>query len=152
MRRHRWPVLVLAGGLCLAAGAAPEGIRAASHGAPAPSAGEQRAALNSLQALDHAILPGGNIVIRLVFRYEVKEPPRFFASYHPRAQIVLDFANTASELRNDPVEVGQRVLRSLQVVQEGDRTRLIINLVSPVVRETAHSGREVLITLRRAAN
>jgi len=148
-RVHDWRAAALACGVFLAVPAGSGSAWAASQGAPASAAAERKAALNSVQALDYATLSGGAIIIKLIFKEEVKEPPRFFASYHPRVQIVLDFADTASGIRSDPTEVGQRGLRSLQVVQNGNRTRLIINLMSPAIHEIERSGKEVLVTLRR---
>lgn len=115
----------------------------------AVSAEPQQTALNSVQALDYAILPGGNIVIRLALKHELREPPSVVASHHPTANIVMDFAGTVSEIGKHPVEVNQRGLRSLQVVQAGTRTRLVISLVRPLVYETALKGKELLITLQR---
>ena len=113
------------------------------------SADAQPAAPNSVQALDYAILPGRRILLKLTFRNALREPPAVVAGYHPAAHITLDFSATASEVGKDPVEVNQRGLRSLQVVQVGTRTRLIINLISPHVYETESQGRELLITLQR---
>ncbi len=137
MLTRKWlvPILVT---MALAAGA--------THVA---SAQPQQPALNSVQALDYAILPGGIILLRLTFRLALREPPAVLAGYHPTAHITLDFSATASEVSKDPVEVNQRGLRSLQVIQVGTRTRLIVSLVSPHVYETDSKGRELLITLQR---
>jgi type IV pilus assembly protein PilQ len=107
-------------------------------------------ALNSVQVLEYAILPGGKIIIKLVFKHELTAPPAVFASYHPTARIVLDFADTASETGKDLLEVGRFGLRSLQLVQAGTRTRMVINLARPVGYETAVKGKELLITLQPA--
>lgn len=138
MRNLVWPVLALSW-IFLVGGPTREAVSAES----------QQAAPNSVQALDYAILPGGKILIKLVFKHELTAPPTVFASYHPTARIVLDFADTASETGKDLLEVGQRGLRSLQVVQAGTRTRLVINLARPVGYETAVKGKELLITLQR---
>lgn len=149
MPNSGWPVLVLFW-LSLAGGAVPSAAVAGSPpSAESAAPGTQPAAPNSVQALDYSILPGGRILIRLVFKQGLREPPAVFASHHPVARIVLDFANTVSELGKRPVEIGQRGLRNLQVVQAGTRTRLIINLARPLVHETAFKGRELLITLQR---
>lgn len=117
---------------------------------PAASGGERQPELNSVQVLEYAILPGGKIVIKLVFKHELTAPPAVFASHHPTARIVLDFADTASETGKDLLEVGRFGLRSLQVVQAGTRTRMVINLARPVGYETAVKGKELLITLQHA--
>ena len=149
MLKIDWPIWVLFW-VFLLGGALHEAVSAEPQSSATPPASSgQQPALNRMQALDYAILPGGKLVIKLVFRHELREPPAVFASYHPTARIVLDFADTASETGKDLMEVGQGGLRSLQVVQAGTRTRLVINLARPVVYETALKGNELLITLQR---
>lgn len=124
------------------------GILLLACGAQAAS-GSQQPALNSVRALEYAILPGGSLVIKLVFKNALKERPPVLVNYHPVTNIVLDFADTVSALGKDPVEVKQRELRSLQLVQAGSRTRLVIALAVPLVHEIELKGRELWITLRR---
>jgi type IV pilus assembly protein PilQ len=141
-----WPFLIVLG-VSLAGGAARE---AASAEPGAPATGErQQTALNRVQALDYAILPGGSILIKLTFQHELLEPPAVLTSYHPTVHIALDFAGTVSEIGKDRLEVNRRGLRSLQLIQAGTRTRLFIRLVSPHAYETDWKGKELLITLRR---
>lgn len=149
MLKIDWPIWVLFW-VFLLGGAMHEAFSAGPQSSATPPASSgQQPALNRMQALDYAILPGGKIVIKLVFRHELREPPAVFASYHPTARIVLDFADTASETGKDLMDVGQGGVRSLQVVQAGTRTRLVINLARPLIHETALKGKELLITLQR---
>jgi type IV pilus assembly protein PilQ len=138
MKPSFWALLVLCATL-LAGGPLREAV----------SAEPGEAALNSVQGLDYAMLSGGRIVIKVVFRHEIRKPPTLFKSYHPSAQIVLAFGDTVSALAKGPVEIGKRGLRSLQVVQSGTRTRLVINLLGLMVHETEWTGNVLLITLRR---
>ena len=118
---------------------------------PSAAAGNlQQRALNSVQALDYAVLPGGRFVIKLIFQHDLSEPPAVLVNYHPVASIVFDFVNTVSAVRKEPVEVRQRDVRSLQLVQTGTRTRLVINLGRPFVQESVLKGKELLITLQRS--
>ncbi len=141
-----WPIVVLLW-IVLAGGA----IRAAvaAQAPPPPATGPQQRALNSVQALDYSILPGDRIVVRLVFQNELTAPPAVVVNYHPAASMVFDFANMASAVGKEPVQVNQRGVRSLHVIQTGTRTRLVINLVRPFVQESALKGKELLITLQR---
>ena len=141
MLNRGWPLLVLFW-VSLVGGAVREAVSAEPQRSAAPAS-------NSVQALDYAILPGGRIIIKLVFKTELKERPPVLVNYHPATSIVLDFADTGSALGKDPVEVNQRGLRSLQVIQAGTRTRLVVSLVRPLVHEIALQGKELLITLRR---
>lgn len=111
--------------------------------------GNAQSASNSLQRLDYAVLPAGRVVVKLVFSQELKERPPVLAGYHPAANIVLDLADTASDLRKDPLEIGQSEVRSIQVLSIGTRTRVVITLNRPVSYEIAFTGRELLVTLER---
>ena len=109
-------------------------------GPPAPKA---------LQALDYATLPAGSVVLKLTFTHEIRERPPVIATYHPVANVVLDFADTASELLSDRVKIAHRDVRSVQVLTAGGRTRIVINLNRPVSWEMEAAGRDLLLTLRR---
>lgn len=142
-----WAIVVLLW-VVLAGGA----MRAVIAGESPPSAatgGPQQRVLNRVQALDYAILPGGRIVVRLVFERELTEPPTVLVHYHPVARIVFDFANTASAVGKEPMQVNQRGLRNLHVVQTGTRTRLVIDLARTFAHESTLKGKELLITLQR---
>lgn len=146
-----WAVLVLFLA-SLAGGITREALSAeAQSSAPSPASGDQQPALNRVRALDYATVSGGMIVIRVLFRQPLSEPPTVFRSYHPTTRIVLGFADTTSELGKNPVEVGQRGLRSLEVVSAGTHTRLVINLAGPLAYESAVNGNELLITLQQRA-
>ena len=134
-----WPVLVL---FCLLLVAVPTGDASAAE----PQA---RAAPNNLQAIDYALLPAGGALIKVVFTQALQAPPGVVVNHHPINRIAFDFPDTVSAASKQPIEVGQRGLRSIQVVQAGTRTRLVLNLDRPFVFETTLEGKELLITLRR---
>lgn len=133
---------VVAGGALRAASAADSPPSGAS-GRP------QQSAPNSVQAVDHASLPGGRILIRVVFQRELSDPPTVMVHYHPAARVVFDFANTVSAVGKEPIVVGQLGVRSFHAVQTGSRTRLVIDLTRTFVHETTLKGKELLITLQR---
>ena len=142
-----WTVVALLW-IVMAGGAMPPAM-AAESSPSAAAGGLQQRVLNSMQALDYAVLPGGEIVIRAVFEHELSERPAVMVHYHPAARIVFDFANSVSAVGKEPVEVRQRGVHSLHVVQTGTRTRLVINLGRTFVQESTLKGKELLITLRR---
>ena len=72
-------------------------------------------------------------------------------NHHPIKRIAFDFPDTVSAAGRQAIEVGQRGLRSIQVVQGGTRTRLVLKLERPFVVATSLEGKELLITLRRHA-
>ncbi|HZE61522.1 MAG TPA: type IV pilus secretin PilQ, partial [Burkholderiales bacterium] len=63
------------------------------------------------------------------------------------ARIAFDFPNTVNGLGRASQDIGQGELRSMNLVQGSDRTRLVLNLRRSVPHEASIDGRNVLITL-----
>ena len=93
---------------------------------------------------------GGKVVVRITTKEPLKGVPPNFAVANP-ARIALDFANTVNGLGRSAQEIAQGDLRSMNVVQGADRTRLVLNLRRTVVHETSVDGRTLLITLSAPA-
>jgi hypothetical protein len=109
--------------------------------------GEQQWTTNSLYAVDYAVLPAGRVAVKFTFRNEIKERPPVIVGYHLAANIVLDFADTVSELPKESLELGHRVARNIRILTVDSRTRAVINLNRPVSYDITTAGREVLLTL-----
>jgi type IV pilus assembly protein PilQ len=101
---------------------------------------------NRIEHLDVVPLQGGRIAIKLGLNQALQTPPAGFAINNP-PRIALDFPGTANALGKSAVSVGEGVLRSLNIVQAGARTRLVVNLTKPIGYETAMEGKTVTITL-----
>jgi len=106
-------------------------------------------AQNSIEAFDVA-QQGGNIVVRIATKDPLKAVPPSFTVANP-ARIVFDFANTTNGLGRNAQDVGQGELRSMNVVQGSDRTRLVLNLRRTVSHEVALDGKNIVVTLSAAA-
>jgi len=104
---------------------------------------------NSIDAFDVA-QQGGNVVVRITTKEPLKSAPPSFTVANP-ARIVFDFANTTNGLGRNAQEVGQGELRSINVVQGSDRTRLVLNLRRSVSHEVAVDGKNIVVTLSAAA-
>ena len=111
-----------------------------------PSANAQDSS-NTLQSLDYAFFAGGKLAVRMIFKHELAEPPGTFTTYYPSIRTVLDFVNMHGAVSTEPIEVHQRDLWTLQVVQSGARTRVIIQLLRPMIREMEVMGKELMLTL-----
>ena len=92
---------------------------------------------------------GGKTVVRVTTKEPLRSVPPNFAVANP-ARIAFDFPNTVNALGRSAQEIGQGELRSMNVVQGTDRTRLVLNLRRPVTHDTALDGRTVVITLAEA--
>src|SRR3954463_13211545 len=104
---------------------------------------------NSIEAFD-VTQQGGNVVVRITTKEPLKSVPPNFAVANP-ARIAFDFPNTVNNLGRASQEIGQGELRSMNVVQGTDRTRLVLNLRRAVSHEAAIEGRNIIITLNQPA-
>jgi type IV pilus assembly protein PilQ len=104
---------------------------------------------NTLQAVDYALLPAGGVLVKVTFRDTLANAPAVLVDHYPVHRITFDFPDIVSTVGKQPNDVARGGLRSFQVAQAGNRTRLILNLDRPFTHETAVKGNELLITLRR---
>ena len=89
---------------------------------------------------------GGKTVVKITTKEPLRTVPPNFAVANP-ARIAFDFPNTSNGLGRSSQDIGQGDLRSMNVVQGADRTRLVLNLRRSVPHEATIDGRNVLITL-----
>ena len=90
--------------------------------------------------------PGAQLEVRLTF----SEPPSVdIESYsiEEPARIVLDFPDTRSGLEQKRFSLSQANATSVMVLESGDRTRMIVNLVDLVPFESSVSGRQLTLMI-----
>jgi type IV pilus assembly protein PilQ len=92
----------------------------------------------------------GKVVVRITTKEPLRSVPPNFAIATP-ARIAFDFPNTANALGRANQDIGQGELRSMNVVQGAERTRLVLNLRRSVVHEAALDGRVLVVTLQAPA-
>jgi type IV pilus assembly protein PilQ len=111
----------------------------------APAAAQAPAAANGIDAVNVAT-QGGRTVVKVTMKQPLVAAPASFTVAQP-ARIAFDFPNTANNLGRASQEVNEGELRSLAMVQAGDRTRLVLNLRNMVTYETQVEGRDLVIAL-----
>jgi type IV pilus assembly protein PilQ len=89
---------------------------------------------------------GGQVLVRVTMKGPIAAAPGSFTIANP-ARIAFDFPGTNNALGRNSQDIGEGVLRSMNVVQAGDRTRLVLNLRNLVPYETKIDGSNLLITL-----
>lgn len=97
-----------------------------------------------------AAVQGGAEVIRIQTSEPLKQLPAGFVIQSP-ARIALDFSGATNGLGRNLVELNQGNLRSANVVEAGDRTRVVLNLSQPVKYQTRLDGNAVLVLLEPAS-
>src|SRR3954468_19483120 len=103
---------------------------------------------NSIEAFEVTQV-GGKTVVRITTKEPLRTVPPNFAVANP-ARIAFDFPNTVNGLGRASQDISQGELRSMNVVQGSDRTRLVLNLRRSVPHEATIDGRNILITLAEA--
>jgi type IV pilus assembly protein PilQ len=95
-------------------------------------------------------LQAGSEVLRVDFSEPLAAAPNGFAIQSP-ARIALDFPGMSSSLGREAIEMNQGNLRSVNVVQAGERTRLVLNLKQATAFKTEVRGKSLLVSLQTAA-
>ena len=104
---------------------------------------------NSIEGFDVA-QQGSNVVIRITTKDALKSAPPSFTVANP-ARIVFDFPNTTNGLGRNSQDISQGELRSMNLVQGSDRTRMVFNLRRTVSHEVSVDGKNIIVTLSAAA-
>jgi len=106
-------------------------------------------AQNSIEAFDVS-QQAGQVLVRLTLKQPLAAPPASFTVANP-ARIAFDFPNTANNLGRTSQDISERDLRSMNLVQVGDRTRMVLNLRNMVQYDAKVDGRTLMIALTPAA-
>ncbi len=97
-----------------------------------------------------AATQGGTEVIRIQTSQPLQQVPVGFAVQTP-ARIALDFSGVTNATGKSVFELNQGNLRSANVVEAGDRTRVVLNLNQSVGYDTRIDGNALLVTLKPPA-
>jgi type IV pilus assembly protein PilQ len=109
-------------------------------------AAETPASANAVQSVEATTLPGGKVVVRVNLKNALTETPAGFTVGKP-PRIALDLPNTRNAMGRNTVEANLGPLVNLNVVQAGERTRLVLNLNQSVGYEARIDGKSLLISL-----
>lgn len=101
---------------------------------------------NAVQSVDAVTLPGGKVMVRVNLKTPLLATPAGFTVGNP-PRIALDLPDTSNALGKNTVEANQGPLSSVNVVQAGTRTRLVLNLDKSVEYEAKIDGKSLLVSL-----
>ncbi len=111
----------------------------------------QAQAANSIEGLTVSKGSSGRTIVRFTLKAPLPNPPAAFAINNP-PRIALDFPDTGNGMGRSAQEVGDPALRSVNIVQAGNRTRVVFNLNKPQSFETQLEGNVVVVTLNETAS
>ena len=109
------------------------------------SAQAQAPVVNTIQAVT-ASIQGGSEVIRIDLAEPLKVTPTGFTIQAP-ARIALDFPGIGNTIGRSATELNLGNLRSANVIQAGERTRVVLNLKTSTAYKTEIQGKSLFITL-----
>jgi type IV pilus assembly protein PilQ len=108
--------------------------------------GAAYAQANSIDSMTVSKGASGRTVVRFVLKNAPANPPAGFAIATP-PRIALDFLDTTNGLGATQRMVEDVALRSVNIIQAGNRTRVVFNLNRPQTFETQVEGNAVQVTL-----
>ena len=106
-------------------------------------------AQNAIETVTGSI-QGGSEVIRIDLSQALKAVPTGFAIQSP-ARIALDFPGVTNAMGRSTVELNQGNLKSVNVVQAGERTRVVLNLKASTTYKAEIQGKSLLLVLEPVA-
>jgi type IV pilus assembly protein PilQ len=100
---------------------------------------------NAIQTLQ-ATRVGSNIIVKLGLKQPLKGQPAAFSVASP-ARIALDLPGTENGLGKNSESINEGDLKSVNIVQVADRTRVVLNLAKMAAYDTRIEGSFVIVTL-----
>ena len=101
---------------------------------------------NAVQSVETTTLPGGKVVVRVNLKNALTATPAGFTVGNP-PRIALDLPDTGNAMGRNTVEANLGPLASVNVVQAGTRTRLVLNLNKSVEYDARIDGKSLLVAL-----
>jgi type IV pilus assembly protein PilQ len=105
----------------------------------------QDVSANTIEAINVA-KQGNDIAVKIELKDALSLPPAGFSVANP-AKIALDFPGTTNGLGKNSQVVQEGDLRSMNIVQVGDRTRLVLNLGRNMNYTTRLDGKSLYVML-----
>lgn len=109
------------------------------------SAFAQNAATNTIEAINVA-RQGNEVAVKIDLKEPLITPPAGFIVANP-AKVALDFPQTTNGLGKTSQAVNEGDLNSMNIVQVGGRTRLVLNLAKSLNYSTRIDGKSLYVTL-----
>jgi len=102
-------------------------------------------AANTIESIGVA-KQGNGVVVKITLKKALASAPGSFSVANP-ARIAIDFPGASNGTGKNAQVFNEGDLRSANIVQAGDRTRLVLNLVRPLAYETRVEDRTVVVSL-----
>lgn len=100
---------------------------------------------NSIQSIG-ASKQGNNIIVKIAMKKALAAAPLNFSISNP-ARIAIDFQNTSNDTGNSSKEISLGDVRNANIVQVGDRSRIVFNLNRSMNYALAIDGNNLVVTI-----
>ena len=101
---------------------------------------------NAVESVETTTLPNGQVMVRVNLKNALSGTPAGFTVGNP-PRIALDLPDTGNATGKNTLEANIGPLNSVNVVQAGTRTRLVLNLNKAASYETRLVGKTLLVSL-----
>lgn len=101
---------------------------------------------NAVESVETTTLPGGKVMVRVNLKNPLGVTPAGFTVGNP-PRIAMDLPDTGNAMGKNTLEANLGPLNSVNVVQAGTRTRLVLNLNKAAAYETQIVGKTLLVSL-----
>jgi type IV pilus assembly protein PilQ len=108
---------------------------------------QENAPQNAIEAISAVTQQDGSITLKITMKEAMANPPAGFAINNP-PRIALDFPDTANGWGKNAQDFNEGQLRSVNLVQSGNRTRLVLNLTKVLGYNAQVDGTSVVVTLQ----
>ncbi|MGA0032257.1 MAG: type IV pilus secretin PilQ [Burkholderiales bacterium] len=103
-------------------------------------------AQNSIESVNVSGQQGGATLVKVTLKSAPAAAPASFAVNNP-PRIAFDFPNTTNASGRNVQEVGEGDVRRVNIVQAGNRSRLVLEIARPLGYDAKIEGNTILITL-----
>lgn len=108
-------------------------------------------AQNSIEAINVSGQQGGTTLVKITLKSAPAATPASFSVNNP-PRIAFDFPNTTNGSGKNVQEVGEGDVRRVNIVQAGDRSRIVLETARPLGYDAKIEGNAILITLGGGAS
>ncbi|MDF0379377.1 MULTISPECIES: type IV pilus secretin family protein [unclassified Methylophilus] len=101
---------------------------------------------NLLQVVEATMQPGAKLNVQLQLSQPLATTPVSFTLSNP-PRVVFDLPNAVNSTGKNVIPINQGVLKSVQIAQTNDRTRIVMNLTKPVQHQLELHGLSLMVGL-----
>jgi type IV pilus assembly protein PilQ len=108
------------------------------------------AAKNAIESIDVSSLQGGKVLVKVNFKDALPAVPAGFTVTNP-PRIAIDLPNTVNAMGKNAVDVSESDVKSINIVEVANRTRLVLNLARSLNFTSALEGKTLIVTIEGAS-